>query len=258
MRTLRRGSKGEDVERWQYFLRGRELYWHEVDGDFGNYTWLATQEFQRRHGLVDDGIVGNRTYAEAMRLGLSVVEDDPLLPDTLDGPPKPPFNPLGPAGRNLVFGAFPYEPSPTAGNPEAIRIVSDWAKENIVRVKIPQLTGVHGAPASGEIAAHRLAAPKLLELFDSWEQAGLSKLVLTFGGSYVPRFVRGKPGVLSAHSHGSAFDINVAWNAFGAYPARVGTRGSVRELVPIANSLGFYWGGHFSKRDGMHFELVKV
>jgi hypothetical protein len=33
----------------------------------------------------------------------------------------------------------------------------------------------------------------------------------------------------------------------------------VRELVPIANELGWYWGGHYRKRlDGMHFELVKV
>jgi hypothetical protein len=33
----------------------------------------------------------------------------------------------------------------------------------------------------------------------------------------------------------------------------------VRELVPIANKHGFYWGGHYSKRaDGMHFEAAKV
>jgi len=29
------------------------------------------------------------------------------------------------------------------------------------------------------------------------------------------------------------------------------------KLVPIANELGFYWGGHFTRRDGMHFELAK-
>jgi D-alanyl-D-alanine carboxypeptidase len=29
----------------------------------------------------------------------------------------------------------------------------------------------------------------------------------------------------------------------------------VRELVEIAYQHGFYWGGHFSPLDGMHFEV---
>ena len=258
MQTLRLGSRGEDVEKWQYFLRGRELLMTEVNGEFGASTHQATQEFQSRHGLLDDGIVGNRTFAEAMRIGFSAVQDDPSLPDTLDGPPKPPFNALGPTGRNQVFGSFTYETAPAPGNPEAIRVTSSWAQENLLRINIPQLAGIKGVPSSGELLLHKLAAPRVAQLFERWEQAGLSKLVLTFGGAYTPRFVRGKLGVLSAHAHGTAFDINVAWNGFGIHPANVGAKGSVRELVPLANELGFYWGGHFTKRDGMHFELVKV
>jgi hypothetical protein len=39
----------------------------------------------------------------------------------------------------------------------------------------------------------------------------------------------------------------------------LGARGCLRELVEIANGLGFYWGGHFSGRpDGMHFELAEL
>jgi hypothetical protein len=42
-------------------------------------------------------------------------------------------------------------------------------------------------------------------------------------------------------------------------PALKGKQGCVRELVPIANQHGIYWGGHFKRRpDGMHFELAKV
>ena len=42
-------------------------------------------------------------------------------------------------------------------------------------------------------------------------------------------------------------------------PAICGRRGSVRELVEAANSLGIYWGGHFSTtKDGMHFEISKL
>jgi hypothetical protein len=36
----------------------------------------------------------------------------------------------------------------------------------------------------------------------------------------------------------------------GTMPALRGEHGSVRELVPLANAHGFYWGGHFSRRDG--------
>jgi hypothetical protein len=32
----------------------------------------------------------------------------------------------------------------------------------------------------------------------------------------------------------------------------------VRELVEIANEWGFYWGGHFTRKDGMHFEIAKI
>jgi D-alanyl-D-alanine carboxypeptidase-like protein len=50
----------------------------------------------------------------------------------------------------------------------------------------------------------------------------------------------------------------VAFNPLGAQPALVGRPGSVRELAPIANQHGFYWGGHFTRLDGMHFEVAKL
>jgi hypothetical protein len=37
-----------------------------------------------------------------------------------------------------------------------------------------------------------------------------------------------------------------------------GQKGSVRELVPIANECGFFWGGFFTRQDGMHFEIGKI
>jgi hypothetical protein len=230
----------------------------EVDGAFGEKTREATFEFQRRHALLEDGIVGNRTLGEAMRLGLTVVEDDPSLPDTLDGPPKPNFPALDQSGRSALFGAYAFEPAPTPDDPEAIKITDGWVAKNIVVVKIPQLMGIQGAPASGDVRIHRLAAPKVAALFEAWQGAGLLSLVLTYAGSFVPRFIRGSRTKLSAHAHGSAFDINAAWNPLGAFPARIGSKGSVRRLVPIANELGFYWGGHFTRRDGMHFELARL
>ena len=46
---------------------------------------------------------------------------------------------------------------------------------------------------------------------------------------------------LSNHSFGSAFDINFVDNMLGTEPAISGQRGSVRELVSAANSLGIFW-----------------
>jgi hypothetical protein len=258
MQTLRVGSKGEDVEKWQYFLRGVGIYFGEVDGSFGPRTREATQEFQRRHALSDDGVAGNRTIGEAMRLGFAVIDDDPELPDSLEWPPRPSFSSLGQAGREAVFGRYPFQPAPTEGNPEAIRITSDWVTRNIVTVTIPQLMKIRGAPASGKVQLHELVAPRVARLFERWEREGHLELILSYGGSFVPRFIRGSRTTLSPHAHGSAFDINVAWNGFGAVPPRVGAKGSVRRLVPSALELGFFWGGHFTKRDGMHFELCRL
>jgi hypothetical protein len=257
MQTLRLGSKGEEVEKWQGFLRGIGLYFGEIDGKFGPLTKEATESFQRAHGLLEDGVAGNRTLGEAMRLGFALLRDDPQE-GSPEAPPKPPFSPLDARGRAEVFGAYTFVPAGLPGDPEAIRITSGWVQENIVVVQIPQLVGVKGAPASGKVQFHRLVAPKVVELFAAWESAGLIGTVLTWAGSFVPRFVRGSKSVLSSHAHGSAFDINAAWNGLGAVPARLGAKGSVRQLVAAANALGFYWGGHFSRPDGMHFELAKL
>lgn len=241
---------------WQFFLRGLELFMGDANGTFDEATRAATREFQRRHALVDDGIVGNRTFGTAMQHGFPMVADDPSLPDTLEFPPKPNFKALSIEGKRAAFGAYAFVPVPS--DPEAIRITDGWEAANIELITIPQLAGKPGANAAGRARFHKRVAPKVLQLFAAWEAAGLAGLVLSYAGSYVPRFVRGRPGVLSSHAFGSAFDINAAWNGLGQVPALKGKQGSVRELVPIANELGFYWGGHFERRDGMHFELALV
>jgi hypothetical protein len=257
METLRLGSKGENVEKWQAFLRGVGLYFGKIDGDFGPMTREATEAFQSRHGLLDDGIAGNRTLGEAMRLGFAFVDDSGAL-DPVEAPPRPPFPALGAQGRAETFGDYSFVSAPVSGNPEAIQITSNWLKESIVSVEIPQLAGVKGAPASRRVQFHRLVAPRVAELFARWEEAGLVGSILTWDGSFVPRFIRGSRTVLSSHAHGSAFDINARWNGLGAVPARSTAKGSVHRLVAAAHALGFYWGGHFSRPDGMHFELARL
>lgn len=177
-----------------------------------------------------------------------------------DFPRRPGFSPLvSTADRQKIFGTFEYRSAPIGGNPEAIVILGDWADRNIVRVEIPQMARSKIMHAPKAMYFHRLAADQLCGLWMDWEAAGLLHLVLTYEGSFVPRFIRGSRSVLSNHAFGTAFDINYAWNQLGATPMGAGKKGSVRELVPIAHRWGFYWGGHFAGRpDGMHFEVARI
>lgn len=260
MRVLREGSAGDDVRRWQNFLVGQGSYWIEVTGTFDADTKEATVAFQTDRQLDADGAVGTDTLNEAQKLGFATDDDtatDPADEHGPNWPPAPAFAPLvSTSDRQRVFGTFQYKSTPVAGNPEAITITGDWQAKNIVAVDVPQLRGVPGV-GLGKVAFHRLGADKLIAMFQAWEDAGLMPLVLSWGGSFVPRFVRGSKIYLSNHAYGTAFDVNVPWNGLGVRPALVGQHGSVRKLVPIANDHGFYWGGHYANRpDGMHFELA--
>ncbi|CCD94526.1 hypothetical protein BRAO375_3630007 [Bradyrhizobium sp. ORS 375] len=173
-------------------------------------------------------------------------------------PPPPDFPPLVTnRQREALFGGYDYLRAPQPGNPEAIRILGSWERDNIVDVPIPQLARALGPKAPSSIRFHRLAAGQLQRLWEDWEAAGLLDRILSFDGGFVARFVRGSRSVLSNHAFGSAFDINESFNPFGQRPASNGRKGSVRDLVPAANRNGFYWGGHYqSRKDGMHFEVA--
>ncbi len=248
---LRKGSKGGPVELWQTFLIGRG-YAIVSDGDFGNRTHRATQRYQRSRSLKPDGVVGGRSYGAALQDGFSGVEvpgaDWPAPPTDLK-----PYS--GNARRARAFGSFDYKPKSDKG--EAIVVDPAWVRANITRIMVPQLRDL-GLRRTGQIRVHVKAADPVLDLFQAWEVAGLLDHVLTWNGSYVPRFIRGSRKTLSNHAFGTAFDINVAWNRLGTVPALRSEHGSVRELVKLANKHGFYWGGHYRKRkDGMHFELAR-
>lgn len=64
--TLKKGYKGSDVQYMQTLLMkaGEPLPKYGADGDFGSETLKAVKDFQQKHGLVVDGIVGKNTWAE--------------------------------------------------------------------------------------------------------------------------------------------------------------------------------------------------
>lgn len=268
-RVLRKGVQGDDVVEWQNFLIGYLNMMqgegsHEdlvADGDFGAITESHTKIFQKNFGLIADGIVGRGTLVTALQTGFGLLEDDapavldrtnPLWPSNIYG-----LEPLSVIDKMETFGTFSYKSAPIAGCPEAVSITNaknfkiDW-------VDLPWIAGKPGAPKNGKIQFNAKCTGQLVALFNDWESAGLVDRVLTWGGSYVPRFVRGSRVTLSSHAWGTAFDINVAWNMLGSQPALVGKEGCVRELVDIANNHGWFWGGHFKRLDGMHFEVCKI
>jgi hypothetical protein len=173
-------------------------------------------------------------------------------------PPCPPgVEPLNAYDKALLFGTFSYKPAPVAGCPEAV-VITNSKDFKIDWVEIPQLANLTGAPGNHKVQFNAKCKDSLVALFQEWEDAGLIDRVKSWAGSYVPRFVRGSRTTLSSHAWGTAFDINAQWNGLGMQPALIGKPGCVRELVEIANNHGWFWGGHFNRLDGMHFEKYKI
>ncbi len=258
MKPIRKNDTGAFVKRWQQFLRGLG-YLIVADGKFALSTQLATIDYQAKRKLKPDGVVGNTTMGTAMAEGFEVVPAGGKGKEGA-GWPAPPvrLRQLTASERKAEYGSFQFRPAPTPKNPEAIQITSRGVDFKIVKLVLPQLIGVRGFPKSGGIFVNAKIADQLEALVNAWEEAELLDRVVSWGGSWVARFIRGSRTSLSNHSWGTAFDINVAYNGLGKRAALVGEYGSVRELVPLANKHGFYWGGHFSTRaDGMHFEIGK-
>lgn len=73
-RTLREGSRGDDVRKWQQFLLTAGFDPQGIDGIFGPKTRRATVAFQQAHAIKVDGIAGPETYRTAAETGFGQPE----------------------------------------------------------------------------------------------------------------------------------------------------------------------------------------
>lgn len=270
--TLSRGGRNvpAEVQRWQYFLRKQGVSQvGSIDADFGLNTETATKIFQVTHGLTATGKVNEATLAKAEEFGYKVLSGDYYTQQaSTSSPPKPaeldsPSN----STRNKNFTCFKFIQLPRNQRPDNEAIVQkgscdgsqrDWVATNIVSIDVPQLQFARGS--NGRMRCHSKAAPLINRLFQQWQADDLLHLILSYEGSFVPRYKRNQApsntlghseklssnvSELSNHSFGSAFDINYTDNQLGNLPAICGQRGSVPELVAAANAIGIYLGGTF-------------
>lgn len=268
-----------EVQRWQYYLLKHGFgQVGAIDGDFGAKTEVATKFFQVKNGLNPSGSLDKRTLDFAGSSEYSILPDDYYRDRAGDEWPAKPPGTKSPSNswRNKNFTCFKFTQVKRQFRPERESIVigascdgksSDWIRDHIVDIAVPQLRFASGYP--GYVRCHTKAATALGDLFKKWEADDLLHLILRYEGCFNPRYKRNhSPGdaaqperesvdvnELSNHSFGSAIDMNYSQNEFPATAALCGEKGSTRELVDSAAALGFYWGGFF--QDGNHFELAK-
>jgi hypothetical protein len=177
-------------------------------------------------------------------------------PGDINWPPRPDFAQLTDrnGAREQALGRIEWR----RAKGDFVTITNGWERDNIITITVPQLAKIKGGQG-GKVQFHKKAADQFIRLWAAWEAAGLLHFVKTFHGTWVARTIRMNPTTLSNHAYGTAFDINADTNGLMRVAALVGQPGSVRELVPLANAHGFWWGGHWNydgkgASDGMHFE----
>lgn len=73
----------------------------------------------------------------------------------------------------------------------------------------------------------------------------------TWDGCFNIRKKRGLAS-MSLHSWGLAIDVNAAWNGLGM-ESKLSP-----EFVKCFTDAGFHWGGEWSRKDPMHFQISKI
>jgi hypothetical protein len=91
----------------------------------------------------------------------------------------------------------------------------------------------------------------LEEAFQNVIDRDLACHIKSWDGCFNIRKKRGG-STYSLHSWAIAVDFNAAWNRFGAKPQMS------LKVVKCFTDAGFEWGGTWSKKDGMHFQLKSI
>ena len=91
----------------------------------------------------------------------------------------------------------------------------------------------------------------LTKAFKNLISTGCVKELKTWDGCFNIRKKRGLAS-MSLHSWGIAIDVNAAWNGLNKEPQLS------KEFVNCFVTAGFDWGGTWTRKDGMHFQLKSI
>ena len=91
----------------------------------------------------------------------------------------------------------------------------------------------------------------LKKAFENLISRGHVNELKTWDGCFNIRKKRGLSS-MSLHSWGIAIDVNAAWNGLGKEPTLSAG------FVKCFTDAGFDWGGTWTRKDGMHFQLNKI
>jgi D-alanyl-D-alanine carboxypeptidase len=145
---------------------------------------------------------------------------------------------LPPVLVKALFGEFAARQMPR--RPGDLQVDPAWTQTHIETTTVPVL---------GRVTCNRGIVPQLTAAMQELKSRGLAELIRTYHGCFVPRFIgRSDANMISFHTWGVAFDINLAGNLHGEAPHED------PRLVRTLERWGFAWGGTWLLPDGSHFE----
>ena len=111
------------------------------------------------------------------------------------------------------------------------------------------------------VYCHKEAQEPWMRLLRRWIQRGLHREINTNDQCFMPRYIRGLENkkVISIHSWGLAFDLNMGDNPLGLSrldALKAGLNPFTEIFIQTARDEGFVAGADFSRKDLMHFEAV--
>lgn len=222
---IKLGSSGNSVQVLQGRLKEIGYYGGAIDGEFGPITERGVKLFQKSKGLKDDGIVGVKTWAALE------IKEAPA------GDSRAPKRPKNYSDVKEIFG----DP-----------LSSGWSSANLAFCELaPTLKAFpikKGTTVRG-FYCHNLLVSVFQKVFEEIMLAGLTDEIKSFDGCFNIRKIRGSSTTMSLHSWAIAIDINYKGNELGNASPEMN-----KDVVKIFEKNGFYWGGNFRRKDGMHFE----
>ena len=146
--TLRQGAKGSAVTLLQQRLKAAGFNPGTIDGQFGPKTLAAVKAFQRARGLVQDGIVGPKTWAQ-LNAGGGSSGSGPVLKQGAKGQPVAQLQArLNQLGFNAGAADGQFGPK-TLAAVKAFQKSRGLAQDGIVGPKTWAKLGIH---ASGSVS----------------------------------------------------------------------------------------------------------